>query len=346
MIRAYPKFLFWYDVFKRTVSSCLKLNIFLVIVFITLGGGTFFLFPLEVQAMTIAEGPPRPAYYQQLENYQAGVERFREEQEKLKREEALKRALVCHIIQPGETLTRIADLYQTDIGSIVYWNGLSNPHLIFPGQALDILTIEGTLHHVCKGDTIESIAVRYKTEPQVISAFNLLEDPSKLTPGKKMVIPGGIMPLEEKKAVQATLIASRHGERTAGPGANDSPLFKWPVIGNITSSFGRRGSSFHYGLDIAVPYGSYVRAAAPGVVDYTGFQQGYGLMLIINHGGDWSTLYAHNSRLLVEKNEVLTAGQPIALVGASGNATGPHLHLEIAYNGRRLDPLLFLPYNN
>jgi len=163
----------------------------------------------------------------------------------------------------------------------------------------------------------------------------------------QLVIPGGIMPLEERKAVQATLIASRYGGRSTLPGgANERPLFKWPVKGNITSRFGWRDGSFHYGLDIAVPYGSYIGAAAPGVVDFTGFQKGYGLMLVVNHGGGWSTLYAHNSRLLVEKNEEVTAGQPVALVGASGNATGPHLHLEIAYNGRKLDPLLFLPYNN
>jgi len=64
---------------------------------------------------------------------------------------------------------------------------------------------------------------------------------------------------------------------------------------------------------------------------------------MIDHGEGWSTLYAHNSRLLVEEKEEVAAGQPVALVGASGNATGPHLHLEIAFNGRKLDPLLLLP---
>jgi len=346
MLCTYPNFPDWFVVFKRTASVCLKLNISITVLSAVIGSGIFFLFPLEVQAMIVTERPQKPSYFEQLENYHVEVERFREEQEKLKREEALKKALVHHLVQPGDTLTRIAALYQTDIGSIVYWNGLSNPHLIFPGQSLDILTVEGTLHKIRKGDTIDSIAVRYKVEPQVISAFNLLKDPSRLAVGKKLVIPGGIMPLEERKAVQATLIASRYGGRSTLPGgANERPLFKWPVKGNITSRFGWRDGSFHYGLDIAVPYGSYIGAAAPGVVDFTGFQKGYGLMLVVNHGGGWSTLYAHNSRLLVEKNEEVAAGQPVALAGTSGDATGPHLHLEIAYYGQRFDPLLFLPEN-
>lgn len=319
--------------FKRTIA----------LTAIVAGAGIFFLFPPEARATGIAEVLPRPAYLEQLEKYNIEVVRFREEQEKLQREEALKRALLRHVVQRGETLTKIAALYRTDIESIIAWNELSNPHLIFPGQTLDILIIEGTLHKIRQGDTLESIAVRYKVEPSIITAFNLLGDPPRLKAGEKLVIPGGAMPPEEKKAAQATLIASRYGSRNAVLIPAKSPFFDWPVKGEITSRFGWRNGSFHYGLDIAVPLGSYVRASASGTVCFTGYRQGYGLVLEINHGGGWSTLYAHNSRLLVGKQEEVTVGQPVALVGASGNATGPHLHLEISYNGQKLDPLLFLP---
>jgi murein DD-endopeptidase MepM/ murein hydrolase activator NlpD len=309
-----------------------------------LGAAIFFLLPLKAQAAVTAEASPRPLYFKQLEDYNADVVRFREEQEKLQREEALNNALLRYVVQRGDTLTRIAALYRTDIGSLMYWNDLSNPHLIFPGQSLDILTVEGTLHKIRPGDTLGSIALRYKVDPQVIYAFNLLVEPSRFAVGNKLVIPGGIMPPEERKAVQSALLASRYGERNALPGnAVTRPSFRWPVQGKITSRFGPRNGSFHYGLDIAVPLGSNVLASAPGVVIFTGFQQGYGLVLMIDHGEGWSTLYAHNSRLLVEESEEVAAGQPVALVGASGNATGPHLHLEIAFNGRKLDPLLFLP---
>jgi murein DD-endopeptidase MepM/ murein hydrolase activator NlpD len=343
MSNFYPIVCDWLNVCKRAFHACLNHITVVAVLAAVLGTGILFLFPPVVQAAVTVEGLPRPAYFEQLENYSAEIVRFREE--RLRREEALAKALLRYEVKRGDTLTKIAALFRTDIESIISWNEISNPHLIFPGQYLDILTIKGTLHKINKGDTIYSIAARYKADARSIAAFNLLDDPVQLKAGETLIIPGGVMPPEERKAVQATLLASRYGERNTPPAGSEAtrPSFRWPVQGRITSRFGPRNGSFHYGLDIAVPLGSYVGAAAPGVVFGTGFQQGYGLVLMINHGGGWSTLYAHNSQLLVEDNDKVSAGQPVALVGASGNATGPHLHLEIIYNGRKLDPLLYLP---
>lgn len=104
------------------------------------------------------------------------------------------------------------------------------------------------------------------------------------------------------------------------------------------------GQEFHTGIDIAVPEGTEVRATARGVVEYAGDQRnGYGIVVYINHPGGFITLYGHNSRLLVVPGQEVQAGQVIALSGNTGYSTGPHVHYEIRYQNRVIDPLPFMP---
>lgn len=117
----------------------------------------------------------------------------------------------------------------------------------------------------------------------------------------------------------------------------------WPVSGTISSRFGYRGREFHPAIDIAAPFGRTVRAAEAGVVIRAGWYFGYGRVITIRHEGGLETLYAHNSRLLVSEGDRVERGQPIAQVGASGRATGPHLHFEVHLNGRSVNPLSQLP---
>lgn len=303
-------------------------------------GTILSLFPGKAGARALPQRTGQPSYLKQLKEYSAGVEQHKKEQERIKREATLRKAVQQHVVQPGETLTHIARDYQLDLEALICWNGLTDPHLIFPGEALDLLSVQGTMHIVSQGDTVETIAECYQSKPQLIAAFNLLDEQRVLTPGEKLVIPGGTLPASEKKAVQAILLTSRCGQRGNLPA---NPAFDWPVRGRISSPFGWRQGTFHYGLDIAVPHGSMIRAAAAGTVAETGTKQGYGLMLVIDHSDDWNTLYAHCSRLLVQENEKVSQGQPVALIGATGNATGPHLHLEIRHGEQRFDPLLYLP---
>jgi murein DD-endopeptidase MepM/ murein hydrolase activator NlpD len=298
------------------------------------------LFSCKAEARVLPQGLGQPSYLKQLKKYSAGIEQHKKKLEKIEREETLRKAVRQHVVQPGETLTHIARDYQLDLETLICWNGLADPHLIFPGEALDLLSIQGAMHIVGPGDTVESIAECYQSKPRLITAFNLLEEQSVLTPGEKLVIPGGTLPAAEKKAVQAVLLSSRYGQRDELPA---NPAFDWPVKGRISSPYGWRRGAFHYGLDIAVPHGSMIRAAAAGVVAETGIKQGYGLTLVIEHRDNWKTLYAHCSRLLVRENERVSCGQPVALIGATGNATGPHLHLEIRHGEQRFDPLFYLP---
>lgn len=127
--------------------------------------------------------------------------------------------------------------------------------------------------------------------------------------------------------------------------------FIWPAYGTITSSFGYRyifGSySYHSGIDIAVPYGSSVKAADGGTVIFSGTGTGsswsYGNYIIIDHGNGKQTYYAHNSSLLVRAGDKVYQGQVIAKAGSTGRSTGSHCHFQVKINGSDVNPLSYLP---
>ncbi len=120
--------------------------------------------------------------------------------------------------------------------------------------------------------------------------------------------------------------------------------FLWPLapgVGTITSPFGWRNGRMHGGVDIATRTGTAIQAADSGVVTFSGWQGWFGNLVIIDHGNGYKTYYAHNSRNMVISGQKVERGQTIALIGSTGNSTGPHVHFEIRYNGKRLDPLKF-----
>ena len=116
----------------------------------------------------------------------------------------------------------------------------------------------------------------------------------------------------------------------------------WPVNGPITSGFGPRWGSFHYGLDIGAGYGAPIHAAAAGVVIYSGWYDGFGNFVVIDHGGGISTTYGHQSRIVASLGEHVAQGQLIGYVGSTGFSTGPHLDFEVRVNGTPVDPLGYL----
>lgn len=120
---------------------------------------------------------------------------------------------------------------------------------------------------------------------------------------------------------------------------------RMPVSGRITSRFGYRNHpitgvyKLHTGVDIACPTGSSICAAADGVVILAGWMGAYGYAVVIDHGGGVSTLYGHNSRLLVGVGDTVKQGQTIARAGSTGYSTGPHCHFEKRVNGTPVNPL-------
>jgi len=121
-----------------------------------------------------------------------------------------------------------------------------------------------------------------------------------------------------------------------------------PVHGQVTYGFGYRihpiyeRRLFHEGVDIAAPEGTPIKAAASGRVERVGPLGTYGTIVEIDHGRGFTTLYAHCSRVMVRPGDRVRAGQKVAEVGSTGLSTGPHLHFEVAVDGRPRDPFAYL----
>jgi len=154
------------------------------------------------------------------------------------------------------------------------------------------------------------------------------------------------------RAAEAAARSSSTGSTTdsgtstdAGPGApppGPPASFIWPVSGPVTSPFGMRWGTLHPGIDIGVPTGTPIHAAAAGKVIYCGWMSGYGNLEMIDHGGGIATLYGHESRVAAPCGAEVAQGQIIGYSGCTGFCTGPHVHFEVRVNGNPVDPLGYL----
>ena len=150
--------------------------------------------------------------------------------------------------------------------------------------------------------------------------------------------------LEQSKEIAKKIVELQSKEKYIGGELG------WPAPGyyKITSQYGNRNhpilkkKKMHTGIDIAVPSGTSVIAANAGKVIYSGYNGGYGNTVIIDHGGKISTLYAHNSKLLVKVGDKVEKGKVISKSGSTGLSTGPHLHFEVRENGQHVDPMKYL----
>ena len=123
----------------------------------------------------------------------------------------------------------------------------------------------------------------------------------------------------------------------------------WPVNGKLEGGFGGRrnpfggaGWEFHSGQDIEAPWGAPVIAGASGRVSFVGWQNGYGQLVIVDHGGGLTTRYGHLSHIDVELNQVVARAQLLGKVGSTGRSTGPHLHYEVRINDQPVNPIQYL----
>ncbi|HHX96287.1 MAG TPA: peptidoglycan DD-metalloendopeptidase family protein [Clostridia bacterium] len=151
---------------------------------------------------------------------------------------------------------------------------------------------------------------------------------------------------------QSRQIAAEIRRQTGGDSGEylGSGKFTWPAPGHtrITSSYGMRFhpilkvNKLHTGVDIGAPKGANIVAAENGTVMEVGNRGGYGLIVMLNHGGNLVTLYAHASKTLVKVGQEVKKGEPIAKVGSTGYSTGPHLHFEVRKNGNPVNPMPYL----
>ncbi|GAA1208847.1 M23 family metallopeptidase [Prauserella alba] len=137
--------------------------------------------------------------------------------------------------------------------------------------------------------------------------------------------------------VGAVAYAQHHLPTAPGPGAeaNAAPRFAAPAEGAVTSEFGPRWGTQHYGLDIGAPHGTPIRAAADGKVVEAGPATGFGNWVRIKHPSGDVTVYGHMARYRVTAGDRVRGGERIAAVGSEGQSTGPHLHFEVWPDGQR-----------
>lgn len=180
-----------------------------------------------------------------------------------------------------------------------------------------------------KGETLKRIAHRYQKSYKALVQLN----------GRKIetYLPEKIYLSEPRNLLKARY-AVYEREVSYTPSR-----FIWPVMGRLTSNFGWRWGRHHYGVDIAAPNGTAIKAARAGEVIHSGRVPGYGKLVILYHGRGISTIYAHAKRLFVRKGVYVQKGERIAAVGSSGRSTGPHLHFEIRQFKEPVDPLEYLP---
>jgi murein DD-endopeptidase MepM/ murein hydrolase activator NlpD len=152
--------------------------------------------------------------------------------------------------------------------------------------------------------------------------------------------------LETEAQAIAAADAQVRGQLAAAQASTDSTPSAagliWPVSGPVVSPFGYRWGRLHAGIDIAVPYGTPIHAAAAGTVVLAGWVGGYGNYTCVDHGGGMATCYAHQSSYAVSQGAAVSQGQLIGYVGCTGHCFGPHLHFEVRVNGTPVDPLRYL----
>lgn len=220
-------------------------------------------------------------------------------------------------VQRGDTLYGIAFRNGVDVRDLAEWNSLSAPYTIYPGQRLRLYPRDG--------------AAGTATRP----APTETRSPSSATAATKppATAPATTTPATTPPVTKPAPVAS-------APASNIR--WRWPADGALLSRF-VGGEPTKQGIDIAGASGASVKAAADGVVVYSGAGLvGYGELVIIKHNDAWLSAYGHNRARLVNEGAIVKAGQQIAVMGRTG-APRDMLHFEIRHNGKPVDPLLHLP---
>jgi len=272
----------------------------------------------------------------------------------------------------GETLYMIARRFDMPLRTIIDANHLEPPYQLAAGTIL-ILPQE-RFHTVQAGDTLYSVSRRYGVEVSTLASLNHLAAPYAIRSGETLFLPPQAAPVERVALVpptqpsQATVpppplapappspaetppapkpVPSQPQVKFEPPpvGKPGGRIFAWPLEGRVIESYGTAPSGTHNdGINIAARMGEPVRAAEAGKVAYAGNElRGYGNLVLIKHSGGYMTAYAHNSKLLVKRGQVVARGQEIAKAGATGTVSAPQLHFEIRQGTHALDPANYLP---
>lgn len=264
--------------------------------------------------------------------------------------------VIRYTVQQGDSVFGIADGFNLKPETVLWGNYdvlNDDPHMLRPGQELNILPVDGTYYQWQSGDTLESVAERFGADfDDLVDWPGNAVDPldPEVRPGTWLVIPGGERPFRQwfvpaiargQAGVGSAYGPGGCGEAYAG-GAVGSGGFIWPSANHAVT--GNDYWAGHLAIDIAGATGDLVWAADSGVVVFAGWSTvGYGYMVMIDHGTAWQTLYGHLSAVRVSCGESVLQGSTIGAIGSTGNSTGSHLHFETRFEGGFVNPRFVLP---
>ena len=234
---------------------------------------------------------------------------------------------IKYIIQPNDTLWKIAKKYNLHIDSIMSRNDISPLSTLSIGKSIIVPPKDGLYIKIKKNDSFASISREYSIPISVLQKNNPNLD--VLIPGKIIFIEGARFSLSKKKLLFGSFFRNpAEGIKTSGYGYRIHPIKKVRL--------------FHAGVDIGGNAGKPVRSAASGKVTFAGKKGAYGNCVIIKHKHGYSTTYAHLKEIRCKKGQQVKTGEKIGTVGSTGLSTGPHLHFEIKQNGRYINPERFI----
>lgn len=232
-----------------------------------------------------------------------------------------------YVVREGDTLSKIADMFDVSTNTIIWANGLSRNPVLQKDQKLIILPISGIKYTVKKGDTIKGIVLRHKSDLDEVLLYNDLTLSSVLSIGDTIIIPDA----EPTATPASKVIAKKTVDSNAVYNAN-GPFYPGYYIRPIDNGYKSQGLHGYNAVDLAAPAGTAIHAAADGTVlrsVFGGWHGGYGNYVIISHSNGTQTLYAHTLKNFVSVGDYVKQGQLIAKVGSTGKSTGPHVHFEI-----------------
>lgn len=271
-----------------------------------------------------------------------------------------KKDAVLYTVKAGDTATSIAQAHNLTLTELSSINQVSNLDVLHEGDLINIeMAVPKLSVNLIKNQTYDE-AIPYKTITQ--------KDDSQYTDYSKVTTEGinGLQRrvdrvtylngIETKRENISTTVLEEPVDKVVVTGTKKRPKtaeagvstgsMMWPVpsLHTITTGFEYRWGSFHGGIDISGggAYGKTIVAADGGTVTAAGYSGSYGLRVQINHGNGLQTLYGHCSKLLVKPGQKVAKGQAIALVGSTGNSTGPHCHFEVYKNGSRVNPFNYV----
>jgi len=228
-----------------------------------------------------------------------------------------------YVVRKGDSLSDIAKMFDVSINTIIWANNLSSIKDVHPGDTLIILPVSGVKRTVIKGDTLKSIAKRYSADATEIAQYNGLDSSEPLEVGSTIIIPGGEI------ATPAPAPVKYRVPETSTTGPLSAGYYSNPLPGGIITQGLHDGRA----VDIGAARGTPIHAAADGMViiarNNGGWNGGYGNYVVITHSNGTQTLYSHLRSSIVSAGQQVLRDQTIGYIGATGRATGPHLHFEV-----------------